>query len=146
ADRGLCRPAAPHGRVGSEGSRHRPRDLARHGGCHRDQLGRATRGLPRHRHPRDPMRPDYPSAAPLVPQPWLDRISTLPAEGGPSGADWARRARRLVIECLEQWNLRVAGPAMTGWTAVVFPVCRSDGTPAALKVGWPHEESRMEHT
>lgn len=92
------------------------------------------------------MRPDYPSAAPLVPQPWLDRISTLPAEGGPSGADWARRARRLVIECLEQWNLRVAGPAMTGWTAVVFPVCRSDGTPAALKVGWPHEESRMEHT
>lgn len=92
------------------------------------------------------MRPGYPPAAPLVPQPWLDRIARLPPEGGPSGADWSRQVRRLVIECLEQWDLIVTGPAMTGWTAVVFPVRRPDGTEAVLKVGWPHEESAAEHT
>lgn len=92
------------------------------------------------------MRPaSYPPAAPLVPDAWLDLIARLPAEGGPSGADWARHVRRLVIECLDQWDLTVTGPARTGWTAVVFPVER-DGEPAALKVGWPHTQSSGEHT
>ena len=92
------------------------------------------------------MRRDYPTAGPLVPQAWLDRIASLPAEGGPSGADWSRRVGRIVSECLEQWDLIVTGPAMMGWTAVVFPVRRSDGSEAVLKVGWPHEESASEHT
>lgn len=92
------------------------------------------------------MRRDYPSAAPLVPQAWLERIASLPAAGGPSGAHWSQRVRGIVNECLEQWGLIVTGPAMTGWTAVVFPVRRDDGTAAALKVGWPHEESLSEHT
>ena len=86
----------------------------------------------------------YPPAAPYVPDAWLMRISTLPAEGGPSGAEWARRARRIVVECLEQWDLVVTGPAATGWTALVLPV-EQDGMPAALKVGWPHVESSAEH-
>lgn len=89
--------------------------------------------------------PTYPPAAPLVPAAWLDRIARLPSEGGPSGADWARRARQLVIECLDLWDLRVSGPARTGWTAVVFPV-EHEGAPAVLKVGWPHTESMAEHT
>lgn len=92
------------------------------------------------------MSRDYPSAAPLVPQAWLERIAALPAEGGPSGLEWSRRVRSLVNECLEQWGLVVTGPARTGWTAVVFPVRRQDGAEAALKVGWPHEESLSEHT
>jgi streptomycin 6-kinase len=89
--------------------------------------------------------PSYPPAAPLVPEAWLDRIARLPAEGGPSGAAWAGRARHLVIECLDQWQLTVTGPARTGWTAVVFPVEQA-GRPATLKVGWPHTESAAEHT
>ena len=91
------------------------------------------------------MTRSYPPAAPLVPDAWLERMSALPADGGPSGAEWARRARRLVIECLDQWDLRVTGPARTGWTAVVFPV-EHEGAPAVLKVGWPHTESLAEHT
>ncbi|MCA1782801.1 MAG: aminoglycoside phosphotransferase family protein [Intrasporangiaceae bacterium] len=87
----------------------------------------------------------YPPAAPLVPDAWLGLIARLPADGGPTGAIWSRRARQIVIECLDQWDLTVTGPARTGWTAVAFPVDR-DGAPAVLKVGWPHRESAAEHT
>lgn len=88
----------------------------------------------------------YPAAAPVIPGSWLSMMARLDPHGGPSGEEWVRGAQRLLIECLDQWGLRVTGPAMTGWTAVVFPVVREDGTPAALKVGWPHEESAAEHT
>lgn len=88
----------------------------------------------------------YPLAGPVIPEAWLTWISRLPAEGGPNGADWARQAPRLLTECLDQWELKVSGPAMTGWTALVFPVVRADGSPAVIKVGWPHEESAGEHT
>lgn len=87
----------------------------------------------------------YPPTGPIVPEAWLSWISRLPAAGGPSGADWALSARRLVTECLDQWDLKVTGPARTGWAAVVFPVVREDGSTAALKVGWPHEDTAAEH-
>ena len=87
----------------------------------------------------------YPPAGPVIPEAFVTWISRLPAEGGPTGADWASRVRSIVVECLDQWSLRVTGPAMTGWTAVVYPVAREDGSPATLKVGWPHEESAAEH-
>ncbi|NLJ53618.1 MAG: kinase [Intrasporangiaceae bacterium] len=91
------------------------------------------------------MNPGYPAAGPAIPDQWLSMMARLEPDGGPSGADWGRDVPRLVVECLEQWGLRVTGPAMTGWTAVVFPVER-DGQQAALKVGWPHTESAAEHT
>lgn len=92
------------------------------------------------------MRPaHYPPAAPVIPAGWLARLAGHPAEGGPSGAEWARRAPRILLECLDRWDLRVTGPARVGWTAVVFPVER-DGGPAVLKIGWPHTESLAEHT
>ena len=87
----------------------------------------------------------YPTAAPALPEAWLSMMARLEPEGGPSGAEWTRDLRRLLAQCLEQWDLRVTGPARTGWTAVVYPVER-DGRPAALKVGWPHTESAAEHT
>lgn len=91
------------------------------------------------------MTPSYPPASPLVPAGWLERIARLPADGGPSSLDWSRRVPTLVVQCLDRWDLRVTGPARTGWTAVVFPVVH-EGGPAVLKVGWPHTESRAEHT
>src|SRR5690606_8061675 len=91
------------------------------------------------------MSAGYPAPGPVLPEPWLAWIARLPPEGGPSGAQWAGQVRGLVNECLEQWALKVTGPATTGWTAVVFPVER-EGEPAVLKVGWPHEESAAEHT
>ncbi|EAP96990.1 putative aminoglycoside phosphotransferase [Janibacter sp. HTCC2649] len=75
-------------------------------------------------------------------------MSRLPAEGGPTGADWVRSVDRLTAECLEEWDLALAGEPMTGWTAVVHPVVRRDNPdsePLVLKVGWPHVESAQEH-
>ena len=79
----------------------------------------------------------------LVPTAWLERVATLPAEGGPSGEEWARGAPRLVADLLDAWRLTPDGPSRTGRCAVVIPVLRR-GTPLALKVGWPHDEARAE--
>ena len=70
---------------------------------------------------------------PVIPAEWLAWISRLPAEGGPSGADWARVAQRLLGEAFARWQLVPDGPLRTGWTAVVAPVLR-EGEPLALKV------------
>ncbi|KGN31945.1 aminoglycoside resistance protein [Knoellia sinensis KCTC 19936] len=89
-----------------------------------------------------------PGAGPHAPREWLTWISRLPAEGGPSGADWARSVDRLTRECLDEWDLVIDGEPMTGWTAVVYPVLRRDvetSEPLVLKVGWPHVESAQEH-
>lgn len=69
----------------------------------------------------------------MIPAGWLAWISRLPPEGGPSGADWALRAPRLLAEAFERWGLEPDGVVRTGWTAVVAPVLR-DGVPLALKV------------
>lgn len=78
------------------------------------------------------------------PQPWVDRITRHPADGGPSGADWLRTVPGLIDEGLERWELTVDGPPATGWTAIVVPVRRGDEQ-LALKVGWPHPEGTQEH-
>lgn len=70
---------------------------------------------------------------PTIPAGWLARVARLPAEGGPSGAEWAARAPRLLADAFERWDLEADGPLRTGWTAVVAPVVR-DGVPLALKV------------
>ncbi|KGN38387.1 aminoglycoside phosphotransferase family protein [Knoellia aerolata] len=83
-----------------------------------------------------------------APREWLTWMSRLPAEGGPTGADWAADVDRLTRELLRDWDLVPVGPAMTGWTAVVHPVQRRSGDvtrPLVLKVGWPHVESAQEH-
>lgn len=86
---------------------------------------------------------------PRAPQEWLTWMSRLPAEGGPTGADWVESVDRLTRECLAEWDLVVTGPPMTGWTAVVHPVRRrtdpGSNEPLVLKVGWPHVESAQEH-
>lgn len=63
----------------------------------------------------------------------------------PSGPTWLRTLPALVTECLRRWELGVDGPTRFGQCAVVLPVLRADGSPAALKVGWPHEEATHEH-
>lgn len=75
-------------------------------------------------------------------------MTRLPAEGGPTGADWVRDVDRLTRESMEHWGLDLDGEPMTGWTAVVHPVVRRedpDAPPLVLKVGWPHVESAQEH-
>ena len=88
------------------------------------------------------------AAEPHAPPEWLTWMSRLPAEGGPTGADWVRDLDRLTRESMDQWGLDLDGDPMTGWTAVVHPVLRRDdvaSAPLVLKVGWPHVESAQEH-
>ncbi len=80
----------------------------------------------------------------LVPPRWRERVSRLPADGGPSGAEWAAGLPRLLGEVLADWGLTPIGPALTGRAAVVVPVERHPAT-LALKVAWPHREADGEH-
>ena len=82
-------------------------------------------------------------AAALIPVGWREWVSRLPADGGPSGADWAAGLPRLLADLLADWALTPTGGGMTGWTAVVVPVTR-DGEDLVLKVVWPHPEAAAE--
>jgi streptomycin 6-kinase len=86
-------------------------------------------------------------AAALVPPAFTAFVQRFTAEegavGGPSGSTWAAALPRLLAEALDAWDLTPAGPARTGWSAVVVPVERA-GEPLALKVAWPHNEARDE--
>ena len=61
-------------------------------------------------------------AAALVPESFAARISTLEAEGGPSGSDWLTTLPHLIAEVLPEWELVVDGEPMTGHCALVLPV------------------------
>jgi streptomycin 6-kinase len=87
--------------------------------------------------------PSTAEAAALIPDGWREWVSRLPAEGGPSGADWTAGLPRLLAELLDHWDLTATGVGLTGWTAVVVPVTR-DGAPLVLKVVWPHHEAVAE--
>ncbi|MGW6021642.1 aminoglycoside phosphotransferase family protein [Streptomyces sp. NPDC055099] len=49
-----------------------------------------------------------------------------------------------VAEFVERWDLRVDGPSMHGMAALVLPVVRRDGTPAAVKFQLLDEETEGE--
>jgi streptomycin 6-kinase len=73
-----------------------------------------------------------------------DTLLALPSPGG-SWPGWLDRLPRLVDEVLDDWDQRVDGPPTHGRCSVVVPVRDPEGAPAALKVGWPHEDARHEH-
>ncbi|WP_221323109.1 aminoglycoside phosphotransferase family protein [Actinoplanes sp. L3-i22] len=53
---------------------------------------------------------------------------------GAATAEWVAGLPALAERCLEQWGLRVDGPAGHGAVALVVPVRRADGTGAVLKL------------
>lgn len=67
------------------------------------------------------------------------------AARGPAWAQWLDRLPALLRELQGEWQLAVDGEAAFGHTAVVLPVRTTSRRPAALKVGFPHEESEQEH-
>ncbi len=62
-----------------------------------------------------------------------------------SWSRWLASLPRLVEELTTDWELSLDGPVAHGRCAVVVPVRTADGTSAALKLTWPHEEARHEH-
>ncbi len=88
-----------------------------------------------------------PEVAGLVPAPFVDRISRLGPEDGPSGAEWVARLPALLAGLLDDWGLTPFAEVRHGQTAVAIPVLGEDlpRDGAVLKVVWPHAEAATEH-
>jgi streptomycin 6-kinase len=61
------------------------------------------------------------------------------------GREWLRDLPARVARCEEKWRLRLLSPYQQSFVSIVFPVIRSDGSTAVLKIQWPHPESVHEH-
>ncbi len=68
--------------------------------------------------------------------------------GQPGGRAWLGQLPQQYERCMQRWQLTLdlplGGSPWSGYTAVVIPVRRRDGTAAALKLTLPHEEARTE--
>jgi streptomycin 6-kinase len=59
-------------------------------------------------------------------------------------AEWRASVDELVTDCCERWELRAGEPYVPGACGHVLRVERADGTPAVLKLFWPHREAEQE--
>ena len=59
-------------------------------------------------------------------------------------ARWRANVAELVTDCCERWDLRAGETYAPGAAGHVMRVERADGTPAVLKVFWPHREAEQE--
>jgi streptomycin 6-kinase len=58
--------------------------------------------------------------------------------------EWRQQVPDLLARRAEEWDLHVGEPYSGGWAGQAVRVRTSDGTPAALKLVWPHRESEYE--
>jgi streptomycin 6-kinase len=78
-----------------------------------------------------------------------DVIECVPNEDAaidvyPSADEWAAAAQELVGTMLQRWDLRPGDPFSGGASGVALAVTQSDGSPAVLKVAFPHPEGTWE--
>ena len=59
-------------------------------------------------------------------------------------ADWLRTVPDLVAACCDEWGLRLGEPYEAGAVGYTVRAELPDGTPAVLKLIWPHRESEHE--
>jgi streptomycin 6-kinase len=59
-------------------------------------------------------------------------------------AEWRASVPELVADCRDRWGLRIGEPYVPGACGHVVRVELEDGTPAVLKVFWPHHEAEQE--
>lgn len=70
--------------------------------------------------------------------------STLSEEAGDEGDRWLAGLPALAETMLDHWSLTLDGEPMHGFAGLVLPVHRADGTPAVLKLSFPHDEAEHE--
>jgi streptomycin 6-kinase len=58
--------------------------------------------------------------------------------------EWRQQVPGLLARRAEEWDLQVGEPYSGGWAGHAVRVRTSDGTPAVLKLIWPHRESEYE--
>jgi streptomycin 6-kinase len=66
------------------------------------------------------------------------------ADAGLEIAVWRAGISKLVTDCCKEWGLRPGEPYAPGAAGHAMRVELSDGTPAVLKIAWPHRESEQE--
>jgi streptomycin 6-kinase len=66
------------------------------------------------------------------------------ADTGLTLDEWRQRVPDLLARRAEEWDLQVGEPYSGGWAGYAVRVRVPDGTPAALKLIWPHRESKYE--
>jgi streptomycin 6-kinase len=59
-------------------------------------------------------------------------------------AEWRANVAELVTDCCKRWELRAGEPYVPGAAGHVLRVECADGTPAVLKLFWPHREAEHE--
>jgi streptomycin 6-kinase len=64
--------------------------------------------------------------------------------GYPGGADWLEQLPRLLDECVDRWSLRLGDPYGYAHVSLTRRAGLPDGTPAVLKISFPHRESEHE--
>lgn len=67
------------------------------------------------------------------------------ADRGPRWAAWVDALPTTTAGRLDQWSLTRDGAPLSGHCSLVLPVRTADGTAAALKIGFPDDESEHEH-
>ena len=65
-------------------------------------------------------------------------------EAFPTRASWDASAAETVARMIERWDLTAGEAFVGGYSASVLAVTLADGTPAVLKVGFPHVEGILE--
>ncbi|WP_432080824.1 aminoglycoside phosphotransferase family protein [Streptomyces sp. WAC 04229] len=74
-----------------------------------------------------------------------DGLATAQAKyNGEAGRAFIDGLPELAASFLGRWELRLDGPSMHGWAALVLPVVRRDGVPAVLKLQILDEETEGE--
>jgi len=61
-----------------------------------------------------------------------------------AGRQWLRQLPTCVQALADRWSLRLEPPYEESNVSIVFPVALADGSPAVLKVQFPHRESEHE--
>lgn len=84
------------------------------------------------------------SAADLIPQDLVDKVSVQGTLLKLDGPTWLRRLPALIDDVFADWGLVPAGPPRNGCTALVVPVER-DGQPFMCKFLFAHPEAVHEH-
>jgi streptomycin 6-kinase len=65
-------------------------------------------------------------------------------EASSDGREWLRQLPAHVNACADRWSLRLEAPYQESYVSIVFPVAVADGSPAVLKVQFPHPECAYE--
>ena len=61
-----------------------------------------------------------------------------------AGREWLQHLPAQVQACVDRWSLRLDQPYEQSQVSIVFPATMADGSPAVLKVQFPHKESEHE--